>query len=430
VGTTKTIGISAAVNVPLIFGRVFRHSTGTVSASGTATRRDSRTILVIDRSGSMNTSDGAGSTVIADLKTYASGFTQKFAEGVDEVGLIVYDGSAVVGYPITRPWDSTITATSTGGPDKSFNDGTSNDMVHQIAAISAGGYTGMAEGLWLAYIELQKAHLKDLHTYGVDDRLNAIVLFTDGVPTATSVYLNNNAVDNCIISTSKCTYKTNSTQKMIGWVGITGPPFSSGSINGLYGMASSDTTKTANWWMLNANSDTNAPVPTTPESACTGITGTNFYTSSKTDLSKIPSYDAWGNSMAGTAYSNSYFVNSSGHTTSPFTGTLNTTQKVSASNWALATWNGVDATANNIRNDSNLANRSGDSQNMQIAIYVIGYLGNGGVDQGLLLRVANDKSSSSYSQSQATGVYVSATDVNALANAFNVIAASILRLSQ
>ena len=123
-------------------------------------------------------------------------------------------------------------------------------------------------------------------------------------------------------------------------------------------------------------------------------------------------------------------MDAGGHIASPYTGTLDHTKKTTASDWALAAWNGVDNTATNIRNDSNLANRSGDTQNMMVAIYAIGYLGNGGVDQGLLVRVANDKSSTSYSGAQSTGVYVPASNADALANAFTVVGAAILRLSQ
>jgi hypothetical protein len=69
--------------------------------------------------------------------------------------------------------------------------------------------------------------------------------------------------------------------------------------------------------------------------------------------------------------------------------------------WALSFWNSVDSAAARIRADVNKPNRvPADANNMAIAIYVIGYSGNGGVDQGLLKRVANDKSSSSYDATQ------------------------------
>ena len=236
-GTTKTITVTAQVDVPLLFMRIIGRSKGTVSATATATRRDARLMLVIDRSGSMNTSNGSGGTVIGDAVNYAAAFAQKFTNGVDELGLVVFDGSGVVGYPTLRPWDSTVSATATGGPNTSFNDGTTGDMVHQIKAITAGSGTGMADALWIAYIELQKAHLRDLAANGVDQRLNSIILMTDGAPSAVSLYFNNPS-DNVVKSSSSCTYKTSTTQKMIAWMAVPGPPFNGQSPQGVYLLAS------------------------------------------------------------------------------------------------------------------------------------------------------------------------------------------------
>jgi Flp pilus assembly protein TadG len=446
-GTTKTIALNITATVPLFFMRILGKSSVVISAASTATRRDSRIVMVIDRSGSMSGLDGAGSTVIADVISYAQGFAEKFTEGADELGLVVYDGSAVVGYPTVRPWDSTTTKTSTGGPDTSFYSGAGADMIHQIAAIKAAGFTGMAEGLWVAYIELQKAHMRDMAAGGgVDDRTNSIVLFTDGLPTAVTVHLNN-TLDNSILSTSACTYKANDTQKMIGWVGILGPPFTTAggsNISGVYGRASSDTTQTAAWWMANSwinntqgDSEPGAPVPNTPEGGCNNIysdysgkPSSNFQTSGKTDLKQVPNIDGWGNSMDGTAYTNSAVYDSSGSVATPYTGALDHTQVTNPSDWALASWNETDTTANNIRNDSNRVNRAGDTENIMPTIYTIGYEGDGGVDQGLLLRIANDKSSSSYNGSQATGMYIPASNTSALATAFTTVASAILRLSK
>ena len=61
---------------------------------------------------------------------------------------------------------------------------------------------------------------------------------------------------------------------------------------------------------------------------------------------------------------------------------------------------------------------------------MIGYSGNGSLDQGLLKRVANDKTSSSYDSTQATGLYVPAGNKTALQNAFNTVYSAILRLSR
>lgn len=128
------------MRVPLLFMRVIGKSYAIVSTTATATRRDSRMVLVIDRSGSMTQVQRDGNTAIQDVVSYARGFVQKFTPGTDQVGLVVFDGSAVVGYPTVRPWDETTTSLSTGGPDVSFlaNNGASCcDMVWQIKAINA-----------------------------------------------------------------------------------------------------------------------------------------------------------------------------------------------------------------------------------------------------------------------------------------------------
>jgi hypothetical protein len=408
-------------------------------------------MLVIDRSGSMTQSDGAGSTVIADVKSYAQGFTQQFSEGTDEVGLVVYDGSAVVGYP-TGTWTSAISMASTGGPNTTFNDGSANNMVNQIGAITANSGTGMAEAISIAYIELQKAHMRDLQAFGVDNRLNSIVLFTDGVPSAISLYLNNTAnsnVDNAIKTSGSCVNETTSPPKMQGWLAIPGPPYSGSGAVGLFLLASTDpdTTHTATWWMSNGSTsvakDVAAPNPATPFSGCTGLSGpgttpwstqwTNIH-GSGTDLSQIPSKDMYGNlTTIGTnnGYKNSHMVGTSAPVTSIYDGTLlDRTQKTDDYHWGLAMWDAADWAAKNARLDANRLNRVGDTTTMPIAIYAIGYTGTLGCDDGLLKRIANDKSSTDYDPAQATGIYVQASNKAALAAAFNTIASAILRLSQ
>ncbi len=43
----------------------------------------------------------------------------------------------------------------------------------------------------MAYVELQKAHLRDIAGGITDTRINAIVLLTDGLPQAVTIWPNN-----------------------------------------------------------------------------------------------------------------------------------------------------------------------------------------------------------------------------------------------
>jgi hypothetical protein len=233
---------------------------------------------------------------------------------------------------------------------------------------------------------------------------------------------------------------------MLSWLAIpynqnNNPPYSTSSGN-LYGMfllgaLDPDTSHSTMWWMSNNNSstakDAAAPNPTTPYSGCTDLYSSND-NSENSDLpgflTQIPAFDRHGNSLTGTGYVHSNIVKSGGGTLSVYNGTPLDRTKVNRDyHWGLAMWNAADSAAARIRADVNLPNRVGDPQNMQIAIYVIGYMGNGGIDEGLLKRIANDKASSSYDQSKPTGLYVPASNTNALAAAFDTIASVILRLA-
>jgi hypothetical protein len=92
-------------------------------------------------------------------------------------------------------------------------------------------------------------------------------------------------------------------------------------------------------------------------------------------------------------------------------------------------WNAAFNAAKSARTDANYANRAGDTQPMNIAIYTIGYTNNAGTDQGLLQAIANDKNSPVYSASQPTGLYLVASNPTSLADAFTVVASAILRLA-
>ena len=86
----------------------------------------------------------------------------------------------------------------------------------------------------------------------------------------------------------------------------------------------------------------------------------------------------------------------------------------------LGCWNATDTAAQRILADTHL----------NIAIYVIGFTGNGGVDEALLKRVSNTLDSTNRNPDWQTGIYVAASDSNGLHNAFKTVASEILRLAK
>ena len=218
--------------------------------------------------------------------------------------------------------------------------------------------------------------------------------------------------------------------RTIAVVGASDNPARASYFVGTYLLASTDPTAshTPVWWMPNGGADAANPNPLTPEAGCTGGSNGDI---NLDDLAKIPSADMYGNAMNTSGYTNSSRIDSSGNVSSIYNGTaLDLTQPTQDYHWGLAIWNSVDNAADNIRNDSNYANRTGDTQQMPVTIHVIAYTANSGVDQGLLKRVANTTDSTSFSAAQPQGLYVPAGDSTALANAFDQVASSLLHLTR
>ena len=413
---THTIAITASVQVPLLFMRVLGQSASTVAATATATRRDTRVVLVLDRSGSMNNTDPiSGLNVCTTMLSSAEEFTGMFTPGTDELGLVVLQGSALVAYPETRPYDNS--PASAGGPDTNFaTSSTAGPMFTQISSIVCGGGTATPEALSLAYIELQKAHNRDLSNNGVDDDMNSIVLFTDGVADSIAVSPNSSQSPqiSVISNSSGCTYKstTNTADTMMGWMAAPGSPPSWGTSQGLYRLSAYDNSRTLTSWLQNPTADETESLPTAALSGCSQL-GNNNSNFTLGNLTKIPPFDIYGNSTTGNAYINSSL---------DYNGTsYNPNSPTSGYQVALAAWNATDNVGQTIRSQNSMG---------PITIYTIGYTGNGGTDAALLKRLANTQDSTSYNPSQQTGLYIQVNSADQLSSAFMAVASSMLRLSK
>ncbi|HLK63323.1 MAG TPA: vWA domain-containing protein [Bryobacteraceae bacterium] len=460
----QTISIYATVNLPLTFARMLGQTGSLVSASAVATRRVTRVELVLDRSGSMNNTDPVThANVFTTMQAGAEWFASQFTPGYDEMGLIVFSGGALVAYPETRPYNND--PTSAGGPDKNFATNAqtmTGPVFDQLTAMSVGGGTGTPEALALAYIELQKAHARDLAANGTDNTLNTIVLFTDGVPDSIAVYANDpnhnslKPVGNAA-NQSKCTNNpatsTASTQMKGYLVSPGGPPGNGTSFPGWGGsgnltaalirLPAYDTSQNLTWWLGTNGANDLTPGPQTSVSGCMFMgntttdptnNGTKYgclstYSSNPIlrhdncttdDLAKVPDFDLYGYSTSGTNFTNSVMFDGT-NTWQPNTGSYDASTPDLGYNIAAASWNLTDKIGKAIRTQNTMN---------QIQIFTIGYSGNSGTDTGLLNRLANTPQSTSYVSSEPNGKFYLVNSTSQLISAFDSVASSLLRLAQ
>ena len=426
---THTINVSATVQVPLLFLRILRADLSTVGATATATRRDTRVVLVLDRSGSMDATDPVSHlNVFTTMQASAKNFVGMFTPGTDEVGIVMFSTSGIVAYPTNRPWSSD--PHGAGGPDTGFaTSSTAGPAFTQLNAMAAGGGTSMAEALTMAFIELQKAHFRDLAATGVDNTLNSIVLFTDGAPTGFTASPNSKAnLPNSNVlkasgsgkgSTSPCTYNPEGAAGtgMRGSIIIPGSnPSNWQAPVGLNLLAAYDTTHTLTWWLQNPLTNGNADYqhisdPSAAVNGCSALGRNSTFTLA--DLAKIPPTDYYGNLTTGSGYTTSAIY---------YNGTtLNMSNPTSGYHESLAAWNTTDNAGKTIRSQTAMP---------AIAIHCIGYTGSGGTDVALLKRLANTLDSSSYNATQETGIFIQVNSADQLGAAFSQIASELLRLAR
>jgi hypothetical protein len=319
-------------------------------------------------------------------------------------------------------------------------------MVVQIGRIQAGGQTNTSDALWLAYIELQKAHLRDLAADGHDWRMNSIVLLTDGLPQAVSVWPNNptenvttpgSTANNVLKPASPCTNNpatTTTFTPMKGFIAVSrngSNNFTGNPPLGLYQEGSTNSGHTSVYMVQHGQIEEDLN-PATNVNCSYMQFQPGAMTATHNDFRIIPSIDLWGNSMRGNIYQTaSYSLDRNG---TPQTNPLPTALAIDATQvgdgrqWAIAFWNAADSAAQNIRMDSNRINRVGDTQDMRVTIHVIGYAGNANLDPGLCKRMANHLGV--VDATQPIGKYVEAKNQTELQNGFSTIFQTILRLAK
>jgi hypothetical protein len=410
----RHVQVTSHANAPSFFMRFWGREYTPITAFSEATRRDSVIMMVLDRSGSMN-SGGA----CAAMKSAAKQFTSLFAVGRDRIGLITFNMASNIAASPTTNFQNVIGST------------TSTSAL--LDNLSCNGGTGTPQATILGYNELYKVALPGA--------LNVLLVFTDGEPNVVTLDFRggNSSQMGIMEDTTNCQdsrgYSLNSGASPRGHINTYPPSWTSGWSFGTgsflsavpSGPIASIYADATNSWAafryrstsVNSTSDDSA-VTASGCSFGTGSTGTYF-----NNVEWLPDTDVYGIPLELSGF---YSLTRA---------TIDGTSRIIANNYNAhyAAYNAAANAANVARTTRNLP--SGTSF-PGVYVYCIG-LGN--VNHQLLQRMANDPNGDTsgnnyysaftgYNPNQPVGTYVYAEDSSRLSQAFGQIASFILRISQ
>jgi len=382
-----TISVTGHATVPTLFMRWLNFTSTSVNATASVVRRDVNIAVVMDRSGSLQSSGSC-----APLKQSAINFVNDFSNGRDEMALVTFATSTHVDFPIANNFLSATTS-----------------VPSLIGSITCAGSTSTAQALWQGYDELVGLNQPTA--------LNVILLFTDGKPTGVNVNLPLTAGSGCSSAHA-------------------GPPR---WINGVY-----NTFTNANQFFgvlaplnsgLSSGQVTGGDFSiTTDSSNGAGCAFASSWSSNDTvtsDFQGVPTTDIFGDNL------------NNGYQSITLSGGY---IDLGNSNNAIAmTMNGADDAANQIRNATAVCASSPSNASSEctailshsgslsgVVIYVIGLLNAtyGAPTPDGMERMANDTRSSNYNSAQTTGLYVPANTAADINQAFAQVASQILRLAK
>lgn len=393
---TRTVYVQSKVDANLFFMRIFGRDFVPIREAGKASRRDVNLMLVLDRSGSMQTTHSC-----EPMKAAAREFVSEFANGRDRLGLITFSTASKLAFRPNMNFKPTLDNT--------------------IANISCSGWTSSAQALWKAYRQLQ-----NINEPGT---LNLLVFFTDGQPTGiTARFPVKKLYDtryeigrgwNALVNTAPSYCKDNdgdrynrsaNGRKRYSYPNVnpnwTPPNRIMGTMTGQQGGNFPNHGGTYGLYNENTGGTLHTGRDCTYERY-----NLNYF---RRDIAYIPWRDKYGNRTTG-------YRSVSKFTSGPYRHKLRPDMP---STLGAVAKNAADNAAYRIRDDANL----------RPVIYAIG-LGDPtnpsyAPDDVFMKRVANDPTSPSYNENQQTGLFVFAPDNTQLNQAFARVASEILRISQ
>jgi len=397
----RTVHVTASTRAHTWFMSFLGFRNVDINTVSTASRRDVNLMLVLDRSGSMQTAGAC-----TPMKDAAKVFIDGFANGRDRIGMVAFSTGYSMGY----------------APNRDFKT-TSPSIYTQIDKITCTGGTNSVQAVKEAWDEIEAMN--------EPGALNILVFFTDGQPTALPAVFQiktvtdtrygysggpsgcTNTGSTCSMPPSTCKDSAGKVYGQSGWnpnlyprrgiIVATGTNAITGDTGAII--------KSAEQSLTSPNLNViNSSVTTSDEYSTSCAFRTSLYYARR-DVAYIPNTDMYGNATNccyQTAASSDKF--SSG----TYSGKLRPDKPITIEKAAT---NALDNQANTIRNHSTL-------------FPVIYSIGLGTVDEPLLRRVANDPASTIFSTSQQAGLYAYAPDKTQLYRAFALIQSEILRIAR
>jgi Flp pilus assembly protein TadG len=421
----RHVDVSASTDVPTWFMRWFGYNTITITAIGNASRRDVVAMIIIDRSGSMNSNNGC-----SNMRAAAKVFTGQFAAGRDQIGMVEFgDTSWVDSSPATN-FRTVLGYTANGVSGSGL-----------IDTISCGDNTGTAQAISLGYNELYKV--------GLPGAFNFLMFFTDGIPNSVTVNL-----QNVMLSTSGCqdsagrslgsgsprgNFVTNPPSWTPGWTmpaGYYSPNIPAGPIGVI---ASDDPPSSGSYGVrkykgVNQGNSNHGTISIANAPGCSFPGSESNYVN---DFRHLPTTDVWGNALVNNAY-NPLTTDGTGIV---LNGTADNGTPLSGNNltFHLAARNAADSAANQARTNATIP----------ATVFGIGLGGTSVAPPGydFMQRITNDPNGDLYnspplypacnteplctsSTSQPQGVFIFSSDPTKLQQAFLAMASQILRLAK
>jgi hypothetical protein len=367
---TRIVQVRTEVNVPTYFMRIIGERDLTIRAIGEATRRDVNVMMVLDRSGSIQTSGSCD-----ELRDAARKFVLAFQDGTDRMGLVTFGTTYRVDFDPAFDFQS-----RSGGAN----------LLAMLPQIRCTGGTNGAAGFSTGWNSL-----KALNDRGA---LNAIVFFTDGQPNT--------------LHLPAIQMKTGS--KSANEAGRCSDTTAREGVLATLGSPTTDYAGIFKW------AETRFPIPSGSDdltlidrnSNCNfKISGTNQVNEDIIGLAPANNQvDAFGNSLTG--YKPSLYAN----------GLLQ-----AGSDGRYLEYAGINALDSAARR----ARQEADALGMELVVYAVGLASPNPAEHELLQRVANTRAAGlAFDPTKREGMYAYAENASELENAFASMASDILRISR